>query len=248
MKFPYLFFLIIFCSISAASQTTSPSPEADFQFWNETQIAAPLVKSKDKNGKDFERVTLFISGSLRGGGNYSRFVDERIGFGFDFKINKYLTLTPSYFYRAAQPFQNRKEYENRFRFAATLENKWTRFSVRDRNLVEYRSRNSRTDSVRYRNKLQFNFPVQKNKKEIFAPFVADEIFYDFHDEAWTRNELTLGIGKKFTPTFSADFFYLYQRNRGNVLKNVNSLGVNLKFKFDWFTRENGTGTEPPDRR
>ena len=246
MKFKILFFLIFLCSITTASQTTPP--ESDFQFWNETQFIVPLIKSKDKKGKDFERVTFFLSGTLRFGRNYTQFVDERIGFGFDFKINKYLTLTPSYLYRTAQPYQNRKEFESRFRFAATLENKWTRVSVRDRNLIEYRMRNSRADSVRYRNKLQFNFPIHKNKKEIFAPFVADEIFYDFHDKAWTRNELTLGISKKFSPAFSADFFYLYQRNRGNVLRVINALGVNLKFKFDRKTKKSAPETETPDRR
>ncbi|HEX9959544.1 MAG TPA: DUF2490 domain-containing protein, partial [Pyrinomonadaceae bacterium] len=147
-----------------------------------------------------------------------------------------------------QPYRNRKEFESRFKFAAMLENKWTRVSVRDRNLIEYRARNSRADSVRYRNKLQFNFPIHKDKKEIFAPFVADEIFYDFHDKAWTRNELTLGISRKFTPDFSADFFYLYQRNRGDVLKNVNAFGINLKFKFDWRTKEPDSETQTPDRR
>ncbi|HEX8736730.1 MAG TPA: DUF2490 domain-containing protein [Pyrinomonadaceae bacterium] len=246
MKFQILFFLIIFGSLSAFSQTTPP--ESDFQFWNETQVAIPIVKSEDKNKKEFDRVSLFFSGTLRFGRNYTQFIDERIGFGFDFKVNKYLTLTPSYLYRAAQPYENRKEFESRFRFAATLENKWTRFSVRDRNLVEYRLRNSRADSVRYRNKLQFNFPVHKDKKEILAPFVADEIFYDFHEEAWTRNELTLGISKKFSPALTADFFYLYQRNRGNVLRVVNALGVNLKFKFDRKSKKNNTQTETPDRR
>jgi hypothetical protein len=230
MKFQILVCLIIFGAISAVAQTTPP--ESDFQFWNETQIIVPLIKSKDKKGKDFERVSLFLSGTLRFGRNYTRFVDERIGFGFDFKITKLLTLTPSYLYRAAQPYQNRKEFESRFRFAASVENKWTRVSVRDRNLIEYRMRNSRADSVRYRNKLQFNFPIHRAKKEIFAPFVADEIYYDFHEKAWTRNELTLGVNRKFTPDFSADFFYLNQRNRGNVLKTVNALGVNFKIKID----------------
>lgn len=247
MKFQILFFLLIFGAISALSQTTPP-PESDFQFWNETQLAIPLVKAKDKDGKDFERVTFFLNGTLRAGGNYTRLVDERIGFGFDFKINKYLTLTPSYFYRAGQPYQNRKEFENRFRFAAVVENKWKRFSVRDRNLIEYRSRHSRADSVRYRNKLQFNFPVHKNEKEILSPYIADEVFYDFHDKVWTRNELTLGVSRKFTPAFSADFFYVYQRNRGNVLKNVNVIGVNLKFKFDRGGKKSGSEPQTPDRR
>jgi len=247
MKFQILFFLLIFAAISVSSQTTPP--ESDFQFWNETQLAVPLVKSKDKNGKDFERVTLFLSGTLRFGRNHTRPVDERIGFGLDFKINKYLTLTPSYLYRSAQPFQNRREFENRLRFAASLENKWTKFSVRNRNQIEYRIRHSRADSVRYRNKLQFNFPVRgKDKKEIFAPFVADEVFYDFHDEAWTRNELTLGFNRKLTPTLSADFFYVYQRSRGSVLKNVNVIGVNLKFKFDRGSKKSGSEPQTPDRR
>lgn len=230
-------FLIAFFNIAVFSQT--PPPESDFQFWHETQLQFPIVKSKDSSGKEVDKISLFVSGNLRFGGNYTRLVDERIGFGLDFKINKYLSLTPSYLYRGGQPFGNRKEFESRFRFAATIENKWKKFSLRDRNLVEYRLRNSRSDSVRYRNRLTVNIPVLKNKKEIFTPFVADEVFYDFHEKAWTRNEFSAGISKKFTPKFTVDFFYLNQRNRGNVLKNINVLGVNLKFKIDGvFTKKN----------
>lgn len=230
MNFLKLFFLTALFSFAAFSQTAPP--ESDFQFWNETQLQIPLVKTKDNKGKEVEKITLFINGTLRVGENYKRFVDERIGFGFDFKINKYLTLTPSYLYRAEQPFGNRKAYESRFRFAGTLENKWSRFSLKDRNLVEYRMRNSRSDSVRYRNKLQINVPVVKNKKELFTPFIADEVFYDFQLKKWARNEVSAGISKKFTPNFSADFYYLYRRDSPAVWKNVHALGINLKFKID----------------
>ncbi|HEX9963044.1 MAG TPA: hypothetical protein VGB00_19075, partial [Pyrinomonadaceae bacterium] len=74
MKFRFLVFLIIFCTISAVSQTAPP--ESDFQFWNETQITIPVVKSEDKNKKEFDRISLFFSGNLRFGRNYTRFVDE----------------------------------------------------------------------------------------------------------------------------------------------------------------------------
>lgn len=226
MKFPLLFLFIFLSATFANSQTP---PESDFQFWNETQLIFPLVTAKDSKGKEVDRVVFFLSGNLRFGRNYTRFVDERIGFGFDFKPNKFLTVTPSYLYRAGQPFANRKEYESRFRLAATLDKRWPRVTFRNRNLIEYRMRNSRSDSVRYRNRPLVQFSVRKNEKEIFAPYVSDEVFYDFQEKAWTRNELTLGVNRKLAPNVSADFFYLWQRNRGRVLRDVNALGVNLKF-------------------
>lgn len=210
----------------------SAPPENDFQFWNDTQISFPLIKTKDKHNKEIEKLSFFISGTLRFGRNYTHFVDERIGGGFEIFVNKYLTLAPNYLYRAAQPYAGRKEYEHRLRFDASLEKKWSSFSIKDRNRIEYRIRNAHTDSVRYRNKIQLKIPVVSDKKEIFAPFVATEPFYDFEASAWTRNELSAGISKKFTPKASADFFYLWQHNRGNVLRNVNALGISLKFKVD----------------
>ena len=224
----FLFFL--FFSFTAYSQTTPP--EDDVQFWNDTQVIFPLIKSKDSKGKEFDRLTFSLLGTLRVGRNVSRPVDERVGVGFDYTVNKYITLSPSYIYRAGQPYRGRKEYEHRVRFDLSLEKKWSYFSIKDRNRVEYRIRNSRGDSVRYRNKIQLKIPVKQNDKEIFAPFVADEPYYDFRENAWTRNELSAGISKKFNNNVSADFFYLWQRNRGNAFKNVNAFGVNLKFKVD----------------
>ena len=220
--------LIVF-SLNIFSQT---APERDVQFWSDAQVSIPLVKKKDKNGKEVEKISFFVTGVLRGGKNITRFVDERIGAGVDISINRYLSVTPSYLYRAGQPFANRKEYEHRLRFDASLEKKWTSFSIKDRNRVEYRIRHSRADSVRYRNKFQFKIPVKNDGKEIFAPFVATEPFYDFSAKAWTRNEFSAGISKKFTPRTSADFFYLLQNNRGNAFKYVNVIGVSLKYKVD----------------
>ena len=222
------FFLL--SNLCIYSQTTPP--EDDVQFWSETTVSTPVYKTKNSRGESVEKIGFFFNGNLRVGRNVSRPVDERVGFGFDFFINKYLTFTPSYLYRAAQPYKGREEYEHRTRFDLTTGKKWSKFSLRDRNRIEYRIRNSRPDSVRYRNKLQLTVPVKKDKKEIFAPFVATEPFYDFREKHWTRNEFSIGIGKKFTDNFSTDFFYLLQKNRGNALKTVNAFGVNFKIKID----------------
>ena len=226
-KFFILISLILIFAFSALSQ--SILPERDSQFWIDTQITIPLKKSKDKK---IERISLIFYGSLRAGRNLQALIDERIGVGVEFRFNRFLTFTPNYIYRAAQPLPGKKEYESRLRFDVGLEKKFKHFSIKDRNRIEQRFRNSRVNSTRYRNKFQFTIPVKKDDKEIFAPFVATEPFYEFQLNRWTRNELTFGVAKKFNSNLTAEFFYLLQNNRGNLLRNVNVAGVNLKFKID----------------
>src|SRR5688572_5079089 len=192
-KFFFSLFAITF--LFSVNNFAQPLPESDFQSWNDIQISFPLIKTKGENDKKVERLSFFVSGTFRFGRNVSRFVDERIGAGFDIFVNKYLSLSPSYFYRAGQPLPNRKEYEHRLRFDVNLEKKWSAVSIRDRNRVEYRMRNFVRNSVRYRNRVQLRIPVKRDEKEIFVPFVATEPFYDFQVKKWTRNEFSAGISR-----------------------------------------------------
>jgi hypothetical protein len=221
--------LILISSVRSFSQQ-APLPENDFQVWNETQLVVPLKKSEDKKT---DRISLIFYGTLRSGFDKKSLIDERVGVGFEFKANKYFTFTPSYIYRAGQPAEGRKEYESRLRFDAQVEKKFSKFSIKDRARVEHRLRNSRADSTRFRHKFTFTIPVRnKEGKEIFAPFVADEQFYEFQSKHWTRNEFSVGIGKKLSANTSAEFFYLLQNNRGSTFKYINVIGVNLKIKID----------------
>lgn len=228
-KIPYII-LLLFCGLiplKAQNRTLTK----DFEVWTETSLIFPVVKKKDKNGKDVEKVNFFISGTFRAGRNVSKPIDERIGAGVDFIVNKYLTLTTSYLYRAGQPVNGGKEFEHRLRFEATLNKKWEKFSIKDRNRIEYRIRHSRADSVRYRNKFTFTYPIKKEGKEIIAPFIATEPFYDFSEKEFSRNEFSVGVGRKLNKRTSADFFYMWQANRA-TLKNINIIGVNVKIKID----------------
>ncbi|MCU0238290.1 MAG: DUF2490 domain-containing protein [Pyrinomonadaceae bacterium] len=226
-----LFFSLILLSATFTFAQTN-FPKTDTQFWNDITISKTLIKAKDKKGKEFDKISIFFTGNLRFGNKLKSLVDERIGLGFDFKVNKYLTLSPSYLYRSNKATLVRRDYESRFRLAVTLEKKWTKISLKDKNLIEYRLKNSRSDSVRYRNKATLAFPILKDKKELFAPFIADEVFYDFRDKHWTRNEFSAGITRKFTKNFSADFYYLRQDNRSGFPKSVNAFGINWKIKLD----------------
>ncbi|MEZ5426198.1 MAG: DUF2490 domain-containing protein [Pyrinomonadaceae bacterium] len=222
---------ILFFSHGVFSQ--NPPPEADVQFWNETSLTFPLLKTTDGKGKKSNRIEGFITGNLRIGQNIQHFVDERIGGGINYIINKNFSASVSYLYIAEQPYKGaRRGFENRLRFDFNAEKKWKSFSLKDRNRIEYRIRNSRSDSTRYRNKIQLKVPINRDGSEIVTPFVATEPFYDFSQSKWSRNEFSAGISKKLHKTLTAEFFYMLQTNTGTVLKRRNIVGANLKFKID----------------
>lgn len=232
MKQLFLLLFIVYFCFSPVFAQTSETDSVDNQLWHETQLSFPLIKTEDDSGKTIDKLSFFLNGNLRIGRNVRHFIDERIGFGFDYKYNKYVSFAPSYLYIAQQPSANVKQYESRARFAVNVEKSWDKFSLGDRNLVEYRFRNNRSDSVRYRNRLRFLYPIKKNKKELFTPFAANEIFYDFQAKTFSRNEFSVGISRKLNSNASADFFYLLQTNKSGSPKRLNVFGVNLKIKID----------------
>ena len=73
-----LLILVLLLPVCIFSQNST-----DVQFWNETVLTIPLIKSKDKNGKEFDRFSGQIIGNFRIGRNSSQGGDKRIGFGFD---------------------------------------------------------------------------------------------------------------------------------------------------------------------
>jgi len=232
MKKLFLFLFTIFSCLYPALAQTSETDNLDYQFWNETQLIFPLVKIENDSGKTTDKLSVFLNGNLRIGSNVSRFADERIGFGFNYKHNKYVSFTPSYIYIAQQSATGVKQYESRLRFAVNLENGWRKFSVDDKNLVEYRFRNNRSNSVRYRNKLRFLYSIKKDEKELFVPFAANEVYYDFQAKTFVRNEFSVGLSRRLNPNVTTEFFYLLRTNKSDSPKQINVFGVNLKIKID----------------
>ena len=223
--------VLVLSIFSVCSLAQSTVPETDFQIWNETVFSLPVLRTKDAKGKAVERLSLLLVTSLRLGQNRLAPVDERIGGGFDLVLNKYFNFAPTYVYVASQPGRGRRDFEHRIRFELGFSKKFEHFSIKDRNRIEYRVRNSHEDSVRYRNKFTFSVPVKRNGKELFTPFIADEPYYDFTAKHWSRNDLSPGISKKLSDKLTADFFYLWRHNRSGLPADIHAIGVNLKVKL-----------------
>lgn len=220
---------VLFFSAQTFSQNVPP--ERDFQVWNDSSIAFPLIESKNKQGKEFDRLTFLLSGTLRLGRNAARPVDERIGFGFNYRLNIYLSFALDYLYRGYQPFPGVNQLEHRVRFAVTLGNKWRNFSLNNRHQIEYRFRHFQKNSTRLKSRLRFEYPFKRNEKEIFAPFVSGETFYDFSVKKLTRGELLIGVARKFNKKLTVDFFYLFAKDR-SFPKTINGIGTSLKFTLN----------------
>jgi hypothetical protein len=192
----------------------------DNQFWSDFQLAVPVTKQVDFN----------LLGTLRFGRDLSHTVDERVGAGFSFKFGQHVTISPNYVHIGMQPFAGRRIWENRLTLPVTLQCKLEKFTLRDRNQIERRYRNSGVKSTRYRNRLQLEHPIGGDKLGL-SLFISDEVFYDWIVDRWVRNRFAVGATKVFNKRLTEDFYYLRQNDGVSVPGDLNVIGTALRFRL-----------------
>jgi hypothetical protein len=214
-------FLIALCCLCLlAAYNAQAQSETDNQLWTEVQVAVPVTSTVDFN----------ILGTLRLGRDISHTIDERIGAGFSFKFGKYLTLSPNYLHIGMQPFAGRRIWENRLTLPVQMRFNAGKFRLGDRNQFERRLRNSGAKSTRYRNRFQVEHPIGPDRFHL-SMFVADEVFYDWSVNAWTRNRFSVGGIKVFNKHFAQEFYYLRQNDGFSVPGDLNVIGTTLRFRL-----------------
>jgi hypothetical protein len=212
-----------------ASVYAQAPAKSEFQEWNEIQVIYPLLQGKDKKGKTIDRITATFSGIFRfGQKDLGAFVDNRAGLTLDFRANKFTHLYGAYQYRSDESLPGPRGYEQRVSAALGLEKPWQKFTFKERNMYEHAFRVNRAPTNRYRQRFQVSYSITKNKKELFAPYISEEGYWDLDVHNWARNEFYAGITKKFTKHFSADFFYI---RLDTLPVNANGIGTTLKFKL-----------------
>lgn len=217
--------IFCFCSILVPAQTVSP--KSVFQSWNETQLIVPVITSKDSKGKNVDRVTATFSGTFRFGRNAPELIDNRYGATVDLRLNKYLSVFGGTLYRRDELVENKVRYETRLTSGAVVSGFWRKFTFRKRLMFEHRIRNSRGDTNLYRQRIQISRPIVYKKKEIFAPFISEEVYYEFTSGRWVQNEFYAGITRRLNPKASLDIAYV--RNDSSPA-NVNGISLNLKIR------------------
>ena len=209
-------FVLLLCSIAACAQID----RTDNQFWSDYQLAVPVTKQIDFN----------ILGTLRLGRDVSRPVDERVGAGFTFKFGQHVTISPSYLHIGMQPFARRRVWENRLTLPVVFAFKLDKFTLRDRNQIERRYRNSGLKTWRYRNRFQVEHPVGSDKLGL-SLFISDEVFYDSAVDRWVRNRFAVGAIKVFNKHYTQDFYYMRQNDGVSIPGDLNIIGTTLRFRL-----------------
>lgn len=225
---PFLVLLVMMLAVAGVSAQSVPDDSDDAQFWNETTVAIPLKRKENADGSKTDTVNLNILATLRLGRGGLNPVDKRLGFGFDIRLNKAFILSPSYYFRAGEPVTGQKETEHRLRLDLATEKKFSPVSLKWRGRLEHRFRLDSSDSTRLRNKGTLKIPVKANNKELFSPFVAEEIFFEFQSGRFSSHEFTAGVSKELVDGLSAELFYIRKDNRSGDVRTINGIGLNLK--------------------
>jgi hypothetical protein len=223
--FPFLLSLFVLSGVNYAQ--TQPLPSG-FQSWNEVQLVLPLKRTRDSAGKGIDKITATFVGNLRIGRNNLDFLDNRVGATVDFRINKFVSLLTGVLYRKDETTINRQRYETRLTTGVVFSKSFRGFSFRNRNMFEYRLRNSRNDTNLYRNRIQVSYPLKIKNKEIFAPFISEEGYLDLNSHKWVQNEFYAGITRRLNPRTTIDFAYIRSDTQP---VNVNGLSVSLKMRL-----------------
>lgn len=217
--------ILLFGCLTACFAQTSPHP--GFQSWNEIQLIVPLVRKKDAQGKNIDKVTAVFSGIARFGRSNYELVDNRYGVTVDFRLNKYVSSFGGTLYRRDELTDNAIRYETRLLGGAVISGFWRKFVFRDRNMFEHRVRNSRNDTNLYRQRIQISRPLKYKERELFSPFISEECYYEFTSGRWVQNEFYAGITRRLNAKTSLDIAYVRNDSRPT---NVNGLSMNLRIR------------------
>ncbi len=203
------------------SHAQTKVPKTDTESWNDVQLSIPLSK----------KVDFLIQGTLRIGGNLTTPVDERWGFGFNYKIQKYVTLNELYFHREATPPNGKHEYEDRLSIGATLNLPvGKKLTLVNREWFERRWRKPQVDAWRYRNRVRLEHPFRIQKQK-FTFFVSDEVFYDWSLHDWVRNRFGVGVNHAFNRHFTLEIYGMRQNDGRTRPGDINIIGTVMRFRL-----------------
>ena len=108
--------------------------------------------------------------------------------------------------------------------------KWNNISLSNRNRLELRLRDGRSDIVRYRNKLTATFPVTLGNTGL-KPYWSEELFIDSDEAELNRSRMTVGLKTKLKDRYSVGTYYMWQADDKTSWVSSHILGFKAGLKF-----------------
>jgi hypothetical protein len=158
---------------------------------------------------------------FRWGDDAREFYYHHYDAGLSYSVKDYLKIAGGY--RHVYELKNGKfKQENQPFMAATLLWDMRGFKFEDRNRLEYRHFEYRSDSWRYHNKVTMKFPAKFTRLEI-QPYLSDEIYLSFGEKhMFDQNRFSVGLNIKLTKNIHAELYAMRASSRGS---DTNDTGV-----------------------
>ncbi len=190
---------LVFLLAATRSRTLaqqSITDNEDVQFWPDVTVGLRLSP----------RVALQFSGTIRLGDTLTRQISEQAGVAVNLRLNKYLSIVPSYRAIWSQPEETRHAFEHRYFVDVTPRLPLGKgFTVQDRNRFERRDINDQW-AWRYRNRPQIERVIKLHEHSL-TPYLAAELFYDSRSHAWSRKQFWAGLRVPMNTHLTFDVHY-----------------------------------------
>ena len=209
------------CGIFFATASACALENGDWQLWNTDSAEVKLDK----------RWKIKAEEELRFGKDISELYYTHTDGGINLNVTDGLDLGINY----RQVYEKKEDEwkeECRPHFNAAIKWEWGEFKLSDRSRLELRTFEDKDDEWRYRNKFSVVFPWKWTFLEI-QPYIADEVFVDFHGEKLNRNRFYGGFSYKLCKYLKGGIFYMWQisKRAGDKWTGYNVLGIEAKLVF-----------------
>ena len=215
-----LFFLLLVVAVRTRAVAQQSAPANEVQLWPDVTVALRLSP----------RVALQFFGTIRPGDKLTRRVSEQAGVAVNLRLNKYLTVVPSYRAVWSQPEEARQAFEHRYFIDLIPRLPLGKgFTILNRNRFERRDINHQW-AWRYRNRPQIERVVKFHEHQL-TPYLAAEFFYDSRSQAWSRKQFWAGMRVPVNSHLTFDLHYSRNLDQRARPQRWHVIGLMARFDF-----------------
>jgi len=216
------FFITLFLFLFLVGTGVSWAADEEFRIWNKYDV--------DKKIND--QWTFSLGEELRFQDNATQFVRTDTHASIKHKTFSFLTLRGEYKNIRSKGSDGKWLWEYRPRMDAILKYDLKGFVFTDRNRFEFRIKEDKKNTFRYRNQISLTLPYKWTRFEI-QPYIADELFFETSKNGLTQNRFYTGfkmhIFKGLYGTIS--YLRLSSKNSKAQWTESNVVVTSLKLKF-----------------
>ena len=216
MQFRFLFLVFLLSTIFVSARFNK---NGDFQIWETHTLEKTITDS----------FGIRIDNELRIGDDISRVFYLYVQGFLVYRPYNWLILSPGYRQEwlrkdgALKP-QYVPQFDTYFIYVSD------KIVITNRNRLGYLFRYKEFNSIFYRGRLRFSFPLRKESL-FMQPYIDNEIFI-IQGRGFNQNRSSIGVLFKVTDHFDPRFYYMVRLDKENgSWKQINIIGLHLYFTY-----------------